>query len=233
MGRRGDGGRGARRGAHRSEPPDAGVLRRFGGVLESTVPKKVEPPRLLNVLVVSGIVLGLILFGYSTTQIYLQFGSTPGGPDQVGPVPGVSENTGPSGGAGQGAEADPGEGAAEGGRLPPQEEPGSQTQGASGPTTVEYRLLTSSATDFTAQVTVTNTSAAVMHGWELALGFDGVQVTSVWDADWERMENGLIARQPSWQDGLAPGETATIHFAAEGPPQSPARCSLNGHVCHF
>src|SRR5699024_4113397 len=84
--------RGTRRGVHRSEPEDAGTLRRLGGLLESTVPKRVEPPRLLNVLVISGVILGLLLFGYSTTQIYLQFGNTPEGPQ----APGAQEDMAPS-----------------------------------------------------------------------------------------------------------------------------------------
>ncbi|MBB6120355.1 cellulose binding domain-containing protein [Nocardiopsis algeriensis] len=205
---------GTRRGAHRSEPEDAGTLRRIGGLIESTVPKRVEPPRLLNVLVISGVILGLLLFGYSTTQIYLQFGSSP-----ETTVPG-EELTEPSAGATPGPED---------GR----EQQGPQTQAGSEPTTVSYQVLGSTSVDFSAQVTVTNTSQSRLDGWELALAFSGADVTAVEGADWEAMEDGILARQPAGQDGLEPGESATFTFEALGAAQSPVRCSLNGHVCRL
>ncbi|WP_017570625.1 cellulose binding domain-containing protein [Nocardiopsis halotolerans] len=209
-----------RRGAHRSEPENAGALRRFGGLIESTVPKRVEPPRLLNVLVVSGVILGLLLFGYSTTQIYLQFGGAPGTPQ----APGVQDGAEPT----QDDTPDGDESAAgeDGSRGP-------QTQAGSEPTTVVYRITESTSVGFSAHITVTNTSQATLTAWELALAFESAEVTHVNGADWAEIEDGVLARQPADQGDLAPGESVALTFDAVGVPQSPVRCSLNGHICEL
>lgn len=52
---------GDRRGAHRSEPVGDGTLAAVTHLLGTTVPKRVQPPRLLNVLLFSGVTLSLIL----------------------------------------------------------------------------------------------------------------------------------------------------------------------------
>lgn len=211
--------RATRRGAHRSEPEDAGALRRVSGFLGSTVPRRVEPPRLLNVLVVSGVILGLLLFGYSTTQIYLQFGGDSGGPEN----PGAMEDLEP--------EPSPGSGSAE---QEPGRADGPQTQAGVEPTTVAYRVVDRSAAGFTGSVTLTNTSESHLDAWELALAFDDAEVTEVHDADWEPLDDGVLARQPGDAEGLDPGESVTISFDAMGAPETPpARCSLNGHVCNL
>ncbi|MFC9089827.1 cellulose binding domain-containing protein [Nocardiopsis dassonvillei] len=213
---------GNRRGVHRSEPEDVGVLRRLGGLIESTVPKRVEPPRLLNVLVVSGVILGLLLFGYSTTQIYLQFGGTPGATEDPGTQDGVQPTHDASPGTDTEEPAAEGEGA-----------PGPQTQAGSEPTTVVYRVTESTAAGFSGHVTVTNTSRASLDGWELALAFDSAEITHVNGADWAEIEDGILARQPAGQGSLEPGDSVALTFEAVGVPQSPVRCSLNGHVCEL
>ncbi|MBR8740523.1 cellulose binding domain-containing protein [Nocardiopsis sp. MG754419] len=209
---------GARRGAHRSEPENAGPLRRFGGLLESTVPKRVEPPRLLNVLVVSGVILGLLLFGYSTTQIYLQFGGAPGATEAPGPRDGAE----PGHDTSSAPEQDP---------TPERGGSGPQTQAGTEPTTVVYRVLESTPVGFTGHVTVTNTSSGTLDAWELALAFESAEITEVRDADWESLDDGILARKSGAEAALEPGESATLTFDAVGTVQSPVRCSLNGHVC--
>lgn len=205
--------RATRRGAHRSEPEDAGALRRFSGFLGSTVPRRVEPPRLLNVLVVSGVLLGLLLFGYSTTQIYLQFGGNPGALEN----PGAMEDLDPGPSTEQQA---------------PGSADGSQTQAGAETIAVAYRVVDRSAAGFTGSVTLTNTSESHLDAWELALAFDGAEVTEVYDADWEPLEDGVLARQSGDDEGLDPGDSVTVSFEAIGDPENPpTRCSLNGHVC--
>lgn len=216
--------RGSRRGAHRSEPENAGALRRFGGLIESTVPKRVEPPRLLNVLVVSGVLLGLLLFGYSTTQIYLQFGGAPGDTE----MPGTQDEVRPTHDASPRAEAERG-GSAAGGDAPR----GPQTQAGSEPTTVVYRITESTPDGFTGHVTITNTSSTTLDAWELALAFDSARITHVEGAVWEEIEDGILARRAGGDGGLEPGASAVLTFDAVGAPQSPVRCSLNGHVCRL
>ena len=210
---------GPRRGAHRSEPEDAGALRRIGGLIESTVPKRVEPPRLLNVLVISGVILGLLLFGYSTTQIYLQFGGTPGATEAPGPQDGAE----PTHDASPGTER---EGASSGDGTT-----GPQTQAGTEPTTVSYQVLEATSVGFTGQVTVTNTSQTRLDAWELALAFETAEVTEVRDADWEPLEDGILARESGTEGHLEPGASVSLTFDAIGVAQSPVRCSLNGHVC--
>ena len=80
-----------RRGAHRAEPTGSGPLATVGHVLGSTVPKRVSPPRPLRVAVVSGAIVGALLFSYSTTQIYLRFTE----PDQTPPAPSVTTSAAP------------------------------------------------------------------------------------------------------------------------------------------
>lgn len=207
-----------RRGAHRSEPEEAGALRRFRGFLGSTVPKRVEPPRLLNVLVVSGVILGLLLFGYSTTQIYLQFGGDPGVPENPGAVEDLDPDPSPD----RGSAGQEGSGSTD----------GPETQAGTEPTTVAYRVVDRTDAGFTGHVTLTNTSESHLDAWELALAFDRAEVTEVHDADWEPLDDGVLARQPGGEDGLDPGDSVTVSFDAIGDPEDPpARCSLNGHVC--
>lgn len=220
---RNDGSGKARRGAHRSEPEQSGPLRTVGMVLGSTVPKKVRPPRLLSVLLVSGVTLGLVLFGYSTTQIYLRFSEPP-----------VEHGTAPSGGpaAGGPSAAAPGDGTG-GGEARAEEEQGpGGTQGAVGATTaMSYTTVEASSSDFTGRVTLTNTGAETLNGWELVLGFDGATVTSAWDVEWEATGDGVVARAPDRGDGLAPGESVDVNFTAEGTAQAPSSCVFNGESC--
>ncbi|ASU82865.1 hypothetical protein CDO52_08770 [Nocardiopsis gilva YIM 90087] len=215
---------GSRRGAHRSEPENTSALASVGHVLESTVPKRVDPPRLLTVLLISGVTLALTLFGYSTTQIYLRFSDPPAG-HEASPGTGQSERLDQPDARPSASATPEGDG-----------EPRSATENAPAaddpePSTVTYRLVEATDTTFTGAVTVTNTGDSTLRGWELALGFSDATVTSAWDADWETTSSGLIARPSDGQGGLAPGASVTVHFIAEGSAQSPTSCSLNGHFC--
>ncbi|MBV2362591.1 cellulose binding domain-containing protein [Streptomonospora nanhaiensis] len=202
------------RGAHRAEPANPGGLAAVGYFLGSTVPKRVQPPRLINVLLVSGVTLALTLFGYSTTQIYLRFSDPP---DSGSPAPGAGERVPPT------AEAD----AAQPGTGPG----GSADSASSTVSVVSYETVESSATGFTGAVTVTNTGTAVLADWELALEFADATVTSVRDVDWRATEHGVVARAPDSSDGLGPGESVTLSFTAAGTAQAPVTCALNGRPC--
>lgn len=213
-----DGAGRARRGAHRAEPERSGPLATVGQILGSTVPRRVEPPRLLSVLLTSGVALGLLLFAYSTTQIYLRFSEPPA---EQGAGPGASGTPRPSEGT-SGTEAGPDRGA--------RSQVGDEGSPV-GPGAVSYRTVETSDTGFTGQVTITNTSQSPLDGWELSLGFDDARVTSAWEAEWETSDNGVTARQPQSAAPLAPGESTTVNFAAEGAAQIPTECSLNGYTC--
>ncbi|GAB3451939.1 hypothetical protein GCM10027570_29530 [Streptomonospora sediminis] len=209
-----------RRGAHRSEPAEKSGLASVGYFLGSTVPRRVQPPRLLNVLLVSGVTLALALFGYSTTQIYLRFSEPPTAQDSGPVTPGTSDRLAPSGGSAS-PESDPHASGSGGGSTP----------NAAVVSVVSYEAVESSATEFTGEVTVTNTGATVLDDWELALEFADAKVTSAWDVEWRATENGIVAREPEWSKGLGPGESVTVNFTADGRAQNPVSCSLNGHTC--
>lgn len=202
---------GGRRGAHRSEPEHSGPLQTVGLMLGSTVPKRVRPPRLLSVLLISGITVGLVLFGYSTTQIYLRFSEPPveHGVTPAGPSAGPSARDAEGGGGEARAEEDAG--------------------GA--PADLSYTTVESSSTAFTGRVTLTNTGSTALEGWELVLGFDGATVTSAWDVDWEATGDGVVARAPASDRDLAPGESVEVTFTAEGTAQPPSSCTFNGAPC--
>ncbi|MBB4933575.1 hypothetical protein F4561_004395 [Lipingzhangella halophila] len=213
----------AHRGAHRAEPERSGPLATAGHVLGSTVPKRVEPPRLLSVLLISGVALGLLLFAYSTTQIYLRFGEPPAN-QGAQPQPGSSPDLQPSDDISD-QETSPDD--TGGGATSQSGDEGSPA----GPGTVAYQTVESSGTSFTGRVTITNTSESPLEDWELTLGFSDARVTSAWDVDWESTGDGLTARQPESAAPLAPGESTTVNFTAEGSAQVPADCALSGHTC--
>ncbi|WP_338022654.1 cellulose-binding protein [Allosalinactinospora lopnorensis] len=160
MGRH-DGPGGDRRGAHRAEPKNSGTLGNVGQVLGSTVPRRVEPPRLLSVLLVSGVALGLLLFAYSTTQIYLRFNEPPAEQQGAGavPSPGEEESESPSPQETPDQQTDPGNSS----------QPGGEGGSPAGLATVSYEVLDSTDSAFSGQITVTNTSRGALADWELVL----------------------------------------------------------------
>ncbi|MBB6173077.1 hypothetical protein HNR23_003137 [Nocardiopsis mwathae] len=194
-------------------------------MLESTVPKRVQPPRLLTVLLISGVTLALTLFGYSTTQIYLRFSDPPAG-NETGPGAGTSERLEPP-------KAESSASAVPDGGDQPRSAAGTAPpgQGASASGAVTYRIVETTDTGFTGAVTITNTSPTALESWELVLGFADLTLGSAWDASWETTPSGLIARPLGGQAALAPGDSVTMYFTAEGSARNPTSCSLNGDFC--
>ncbi|MGI5120528.1 cellulose binding domain-containing protein [Marinactinospora thermotolerans] len=253
MARHHGGSQGGQRGAHRAEPADSGPLATVGHVLGSTVPKRVRPPRPLRVMVVSGVTIGLVLFGYSTTQVYLHFtepepgsgasalpeGDTHGGPmaapsDAPSASPRATLSAAPSPSARPSASprasATPERQEASPARQEETTADEQRESAASPRAAVSYSSVTYSEDSFSGQVVITNNSDSVLEGWELTLGFENVRVTAAWEVDWEATGNGVVARQTHYEGGLAPGESKTVNFTAEGPAQTPS-CSLNGVSC--
>ncbi|GAA3745349.1 cellulose binding domain-containing protein [Salinactinospora qingdaonensis] len=263
---------GGQRGAHRAEPQGSGPLATVGHVLGSTVPKRVQPPRLLRVLLISGMTIGLCLFGYSTTQIYLRFTEPPaspganGEPDfniQVEPTSGeMSPSATPEVDARATVEAqsqspspeptsveESTEQADDQRSQSPQQTSQQQDQqqedadhddqatataagaqsGASA--SVSYSTVTYSDSGFGGQVVITNNGESTIEDWRLRLSFSDVTVTAAWEADWQSTGKGIIARKPDWKSGIAPGESTTLSFTAEGEAQPPTDCSFNGASC--
>ncbi|GAA3750345.1 hypothetical protein HDA32_001020 [Spinactinospora alkalitolerans] len=241
--RRHGGAESGQRGAHRAEPADAGAFATVGHVLGSTVPKRVRPPRLLRVLLISGLTVGLILFGYSTTQIYLRFSESPAHREPApesgysAPLAPTAQDASPSAAPSASASAGEESGAerARTGSDDGDEEAGPEPDGAASGGAVDPRISYSatewSATDFGGQVVITNNGSTPLDGWELRLDFADADVTSAWDVEWEATDNGIVARPAHWEGAIAPGESKTVNFTAEGTSPEPNACSLNGSPC--
>lgn len=246
-----------RRGAHRAEPTGSGPLATVGHVLGSTVPKRVSPPRPLRVAVVSGAIVGALLFSYSTTQIYLRFTE----PDQTPPAPSVTTSAAPptdghgspqaaistqveiTVGAEESSAPSPSQDAPDGTeRTAPVPDPGETAspgghqsfpvpQSAPGTPRVSYQKIAYDETHFMGHVTITNASDAVVENWELRVKFSDARIVSAWGTEWEPVPGGFIARQPHWSNGIPPGQSITISFTARGTSHTPESCSFNGVPC--
>ncbi|PSK95603.1 cellulose binding domain-containing protein [Murinocardiopsis flavida] len=210
---------GGRRGAHRSGPTGDGRLAAATHLLGTTVPRRVRPPRLLNVMLVSGVTVGLVLFGYSTTQIYLRFNDPHGGAGE--PAPGATMSPLPS--------AEPGH-PSHGAPDPSRGDTRNTADRRDGDTAVSYRAVEATGGDFTGKITITNSGGGTLDNWVLTLGFSEATVTSAWDAEWQATESGVVVRKPEGENGLAPGESKTVNVTVEGDRQTP-ECTLNGRSC--
>lgn len=197
------------RGAHRAKPTGQGTFGSLGHMLGSTVPKRVQPPRFLRVLTISGLLVGLMMFGYSTTQVYLRFTEPPVEQEsfqQEGDqLPGGSD-----------------------GEATDSERTGSLSPGNG--IAVAYSLSEGEGDEFIGQLVVTNASDEPLNDWEIELTLTDAFVLDASDTDWAATDDGALFTRPADEDGIAPGQSKTITFAVAGPPQTPG-CTLNGAPC--
>lgn len=87
---------------------------------------------------------------------------------------------------------------------------------------------------FTANVTVTNTSAAPVNGWTLAFSFPGDQrITGFWNATVTQNGPAVTAVNVAHNGAIAPGADTTFGFQGTytGGNQSPTGFRLNGTAC--
>jgi cellulose binding protein with CBM2 domain/Big-like domain-containing protein len=87
---------------------------------------------------------------------------------------------------------------------------------------------------FVAQITITNTCAAPVVGWTLALTLPpGHAFQQGWSAGWVSSGATLTATDLPWNRVLDPGEAITIGFVGSwsGTYQDPLGCSINGRSC--
>lgn len=197
---------------HRAPPQGDGPWAYVAHLLAKTVPRRVPPPRFYRVLFVSGVAVALALFGYSSTQVYLHFS------DDTSDDPGV--------------EAVPPEAVAP--EPDTQDTEVSPDHAASGdsPMSAEvgYAVDEQSGTEFTGEVTIANVGQTPMDDWDLELTFEEAQVMVVWGAEWEPKEEGARISPGGANGSIAPGESTTIGFDAQGTAEVP-RCRLNGQSC--
>jgi hypothetical protein len=180
----------------------------------------------------AGIVIAAVLAVESPTA--LTYGPT--FPIEQCPVHGCGSNSGHP--AGQPATATPGIALkapglqVKGGGAAPSRRRGRAGRGA----VLGYQILREWSSGFLAQITLPD--AARRGGWSLRFEFPAAQVDHVWGARWEPSGNGDggTARwsrdggDPWGGDRSNPGE---LMVSANGAPQAPSDCALDGASCHF
>ncbi|MDG4798089.1 PHB depolymerase family esterase [Micromonospora sp. WMMD1082] len=86
----------------------------------------------------------------------------------------------------------------------------------------------------TASVTITNTGATAVNGWNLAFTLPGGQnITSGWNATYSPTSGAVTARNVSYNAAIAPNGSVTIGFQANhsGNTAAPASFTLNDTPC--
>lgn len=200
--------------SHRAKMESRGPIRDVTQALGRTVPKRVRPPRFHRVLLVSGLFVGLLMFAYSSSQIYLRFSDPQDdgleGESALEELPPEDSADGPS------VEVSP-------------ENTASDGSGTSAE--VAFETTDRGGGEFAGEITISNTGSEPLDNWDLELTFEGeVQVAAVWQAEWEARPSGARITQPGGEQGIAPGESKTIIFDATGQPHTPS-CLLNGQSC--
>ncbi|NUR24692.1 MAG: hypothetical protein HOV83_02375 [Catenulispora sp.] len=87
---------------------------------------------------------------------------------------------------------------------------------------------------FTANVTITNTSASAINGWSLAFAFPGDQkITNAWNAAVTQSGTSVTAANLSYNPSIAPGGSQSFGFQGTWTVgnASPAAFSVNGAAC--
>jgi endo-1,4-beta-xylanase len=89
-------------------------------------------------------------------------------------------------------------------------------------------------TGFTANLTITNTSASAVNGWTLRFTFpSGQTITQAWSSKASQSGSSVALTNESWNGSLAAGGSTVIGFngAYSGTNTNPTSYSLNGTAC--
>ncbi|MEV6806262.1 cellulase family glycosylhydrolase [Streptomyces sp. NPDC051132] len=109
----------------------------------------------------------------------------------------------------------------------------SGTGPATGSCAVGYRI-SDWGNSFNADVTIRNTGAADVKGWQLAFAFPGgQQLGSVWNAKAVQQGTQVQAGNESWNETIPAGGTVSFGFngSSTGTNGVPAAFTLNGAAC--
>jgi len=80
----------------------------------------------------------------------------------------------------------------------------------------EYKVDSDWGNGYQAHIVVTNKSSQTFNGWTLTFNM-GSKVSSLWGADLAGQSGSKVTvKNPSWAATLAPGQSVTINFVAEG-----------------
>ncbi|NUT98256.1 MAG: glycosyl hydrolase family 5 [Saccharothrix sp.] len=95
-----------------------------------------------------------------------------------------------------------------------------------------HKVTNSWGSGFTAEVTITNTGSSTARNWRSTwTAPSGVSVTNGWNATVTQSGSTVTATAPSWSPDLAPGQSATIGYQANGPAGTPSGFTLDGVAC--
>lgn len=95
-----------------------------------------------------------------------------------------------------------------------------------------HNITNSWGSGFTAEVTITNTGSSAARNWRSTwTAPSGVTVTNGWNATVTQSGSTVTATAPTWNADLAPGQSATIGYQANGPAAAASGFALNGVTC--
>lgn len=100
---------------------------------------------------------------------------------------------------------------------------------------VAYKVTSSWADGFNADLLITNNGQTAIDGWTLTWSFPGTQaIAALWNGNSSQSGSGVMVTNESWNGTLAAqGGTASIGFEARGSAANsqPATFVLNGQLC--
>ncbi|GGU44003.1 GH12 family glycosyl hydrolase domain-containing protein [Lentzea flava] len=104
--------------------------------------------------------------------------------------------------------------------------------GGPGSCRAAHKVTNSWGSGFTAEVTLTNTGSSTANNWRSTwTAPSGVSVTNGWNATVTQSGSTVTATAPSWSPDLAPGQSVTIGYQANGQAAAPNGFTLNGAQC--
>jgi hypothetical protein len=85
---------------------------------------------------------------------------------------------------------------------------------------------------FAAEATITNTGSSTVRTWRSTwTARSGVTVTNGWNATVTQRGSTVTGTALSWNVDLAPGQSATIGYQANGQAAAPSGVTLNSVAC--
>ncbi|MET8765188.1 cellulose binding domain-containing protein [Lentzea sp. NPDC004782] len=103
-----------------------------------------------------------------------------------------------------------------------------------GPTSCRatHKITNSWQGGFTAEATITNTGSSAASNWRSTWTVpSGVTVTNGWNATVSQSGSTVTATAPGWSPDLAPGQSVTVGYQANGQAGAPSGFTLNGAQC--
>ncbi len=111
----------------------------------------------------------------------------------------------------------------------------SASGGDAGAVTASYVKTADWGTGFQAEYTVTNSSAATVHGWTVTFDLPaGDHISSLWNGTMTLAGQHVAVVNPSWAVDVATGQSTSFGFVVGtvGTPGDPLNCQLNGAPCN-